>query len=99
MSRRVFLTVWLVSMWWRATAWADELPLIRGIEAQPLKAQIKRLSDALDFLGEPLTKDQQAALDKAVALTDDDKASEAIQRVLDSRCLAGVNINPESRVK
>jgi len=99
MLRRVFLTIWLVSSWVGAAAWADELPLVRGVEAQPLKAQIKRLAEALNFLGEPLTKPQQADLDKAVALTDDDKATEAIQKVLDSRCLAGVNINPESRVK
>jgi hypothetical protein len=78
---------------------ADDLPMVRGVEAQPLKAQVQRVAQALDFLGEPLTPDQQAALDRAIAITNDDDAIEAIQKVLDPRCLAGVNINPESRVK
>ncbi len=78
---------------------ADELPLVRGIEAQPLKAQAKRVAEALDYLGEPLTKQQIGHLELATALTEDDKAAEAIQKVLDARCLAGVSINPESRVK
>src|SRR4029079_16610377 len=63
------------------------------------KAQVQRVAQALDFLGEPLTKEQQAALDRAVANTNTDDAIEAIQKVFDQRCLVGVNINPESRVK
>ena len=47
----------------------------------------------------PELEDQQAALDKAVAETDKIKAIEGIQKILDPLCLAGVNINPESRVK
>jgi hypothetical protein len=82
-----------------ASAQADELAIVRGVEAQPLKAQVKRIAEALDYLGEPLTGEQRSALDKAFANTDSDQAVEAIQKVLDQRCLAGVNINPESRVK
>src|SRR2546423_5958628 len=78
---------------------ADDLPIVRGVEAQPLKAQVHRVAQALEFLGEPLTKEQQAALDRAVANTNADDAIEAIQKVLDQRCLVGVGINPESRVK
>src|SRR5437762_3085904 len=78
---------------------ADDLPIVRGVEAQPLKAQVHRVAQALEFLGEPLTKDQQAALDRAIANTNVDDAIEAIQKVLDARCLVGVDINPESRVK
>src|SRR3954447_15896319 len=75
------------------------LPTVRGVEAQPLKAQAKRVAEALESLGEPLSKEQAAALDKAIATADPDEAVEAIQKVLDPRCLVGVNINPESRVK
>src|SRR5207253_1289205 len=78
---------------------ADELPIVVGVEAQPLKAQVQRVVQALQVLGEPLTKDEQAALDKALAITKDQESVEAIQKVLDKRCLAGVDINPESRVK
>jgi hypothetical protein len=81
-----------------ASVRADDLPIVRGLEAQPLAAQAKRIAQALEILGEPLSKAEQAALEKAAALTGDD-ALEGIQKVLDDRCLAGVNINPESRVK
>ncbi len=78
---------------------ADELPMVEGVEAQPLKAQVKRVAEALKFVGQPLTKDQQAALDEALASADDAKSVAAIQRVLDPLVLAGVHINAESRVK
>src|SRR5687768_3271028 len=79
---------------------AEALPVIKGgIEAQPFKAQAKRIADALEIVGEPLKKDEKAALDKALAIEDETEAVVAIQKVLDARCLAGVNINPESRVK
>jgi hypothetical protein len=81
------------------TAVAEELPLVEGVEAQPLKAQARRVADALEFLGEPITGERKKQLDAALAETDDEKAVEAIQRVLDPLALAGVNINPESRVK
>jgi hypothetical protein len=98
MSHRFLLAcvVFLISSSWLP---ADDLPIVRGVEAQPLKAQVKRVAEALDYLGEPLTKEQAVALDKAVAIMNADEAIEAIQKVLDARCLMGVNINPESRVK
>ncbi len=78
---------------------ADELPIVDGVELQPLKAQIERLSAALEMLGEPLTADQRKGLNAAQAEMDPIKASGAIQKILDPLCLVGVNINPESRVK
>ncbi|MBW3598967.1 MAG: CehA/McbA family metallohydrolase [Planctomycetes bacterium] len=77
----------------------EELPLVSGIDAQPLKAQVKRVVEALETLGEPLSARRQAALQEAIQTADDDKAVEGIQKVLDELCLAGVSINPESRVK
>src|SRR4051812_7814382 len=82
-----------------SVALADDLPIVRGVDAQPLKAQVQRVAQALELLGEPLTQEQQAALDRAIANTSADDAIEAIQKILDQRCLVGVNINPESRVK
>jgi hypothetical protein len=78
---------------------AESLPLVGGVEPQPLKAQVRRIMAALDFLGEPMTAEQTEQLDAAFAEMDAAKAGAAIQSVLDQRCLAGVNINPESRVK
>lgn len=78
---------------------ADALPLVKGVEAQPLKAQVQRLAQSLRFLGQPLTKPQQEALRVAVEKTDENEAVQAIQQVLDPLVLAMVKINPESRVK
>ena len=78
---------------------AGELPLVVGVEAQPLKAQAKRVGEALAILGEPFSGEQQAAIDKAIALPDEAASVAAIQKALDARCLVGVQINPESRVK
>src|SRR5947199_303699 len=78
----------------------DALEIIRGVDLQPLAAQANRVAQALDqILGAPLSEKQQADLDKALKLSDADKAVEAIQKVFDPLCLVGVNINPESRVK
>ncbi len=78
---------------------ADEVPIVSGVEAQPLKAQVKRVAQALQFLGQPLDDARQAALDKALKETNDSIATEAIQKALDPLVLAAVNINAESRVK
>ncbi len=78
---------------------ADPLPVISDVAAQPLKAQVKRLTESLEFLGQPLTKEQQESLSAALAKEDDAACVEALQAVLDPLCIAGVNVNPESRVK
>jgi hypothetical protein len=75
------------------------LPIVREIELQPLVAQVRRLIEATDYLGSPLSTADKAALDTAFQKSDPGEASEAIQRVLDNYCLFGVDINPESRVK
>ena len=76
-----------------------KLPLVAGIEAQPLKAQVARVVQTLELLGNPLPADRRAALDKALAAKDPAQSVEQIQAALDPLCLVGVNINPESRVK
>jgi hypothetical protein len=84
-----------------ATAWAEDakLPLVTGVEAQPLKAQVKRIVESLDYLGQPLTAEQRKALDTALENADDARSVAALQKALDPLVLVGVNINPESRVK
>lgn len=74
------------------------LPVVEEVELQPLKAQAKRLAQALDLLGSPLDGTQQAALQ--AALDDvEPSAVRKIQDLFDPLCLAGVEINAESRVK
>ena len=83
----------------RSLAAAEPLPIVLGVEPQPLAAQVKRVAQALELVGSPLDQAQQAALDKALTLTDAAQTIKQIQAVLDPLCLVGVNINPESRVK
>jgi hypothetical protein len=69
------------------------------VELQPLIAQVKRLVEAMDYLGAPLSPADKQALDKAISESDQARAVRAIQDVLDKFCLVEVDINPESRVK
>ena len=80
-------------------AQAADLPLIGGVEAQPLKAQVRRVAEALEFLGQPLSAERRSALDKALETVDEVEAVAAIQKALDPLVLAAVSVNPESRVK
>jgi len=78
---------------------ADDLPVVGGVELQPLAAHVERVKQALELAGSPLSSEQQKSLDAALATGDAKAAVAAIQKVLDPLCVAGVNINPESRVK
>ena len=49
---------------------ADPLTIVTDVELQPLAAGVKRVAQALEFAGAPLSAQQQAALDKAIANTD-----------------------------
>jgi hypothetical protein len=64
---------------------AADLPKVSRVELQPLAAQAKRVSDALDLVGAPLSDDDKKALADA-------KDVGAIQTVLDKHCLAGVRV-------
>jgi hypothetical protein len=76
-----------------------DLPLVPKVELQPLAAHVTRLQDALEYLGTPLSATDRNALAAAIALPDAARAVERIQQILDARCLLGININPEMRVK
>lgn len=78
---------------------AADLPRVTNVDIQPLAAQVKRISDSLDSLGQPIPAKTQESLKKALSETNPAKAVLAIQDALDPLCLAYVNINPESRVK
>ncbi len=77
----------------------DELNLVTEVEFQPLAAATQRFIEALDYLGSPLSEDDLSAIEKALVSEDHQQAIADIQKILDAYCLAGVNINPESRVK
>ena len=80
-------------------AQAQTLPEVSDVDLQPLKAQIQRLIQATDYLGEPLSARTKRRLNRALGQADAAKAVAAVQQILDALCLVGININPESRVK
>ncbi len=78
---------------------AGELPRIDDVDYQPVGVHVRRLIDALEALGRPLSQQQVDRLQEASRTEDDDEAIRIVQDVLDPLCLVGVTINPESRVK
>jgi len=88
MFPRFCLVAWAVLLV-AGAAWAADLPLVDKVEGQPLAAQVQRVAEALEFLGEPLRAEQRALLAQACK----DRDVKAIQRLLDPRCLAGVRVS------
>ena len=78
-------------------AQSPSLPVVRDVEWQPLAAQARRVSEALEYLGEPLSAADKAALTQALAAPGA-ASVERIQKILDARVLFAVRINPEMRV-
>lgn len=97
--RTTFITSFCVMSLTHANLLAIDIPRVSNVDFQPLAAQVKRITDSLDSLGQPLTPAAQNLLKQALEQTDQAKAVLAIQDALDPLCIAYVNINPESRVK
>ncbi len=81
------------------TSVGSELPTITGVEFQPFASATERVLEALRFVGAPLSNEDESIVRRALREIDQDAAIERIQSVLDRHCVAGVHINPESRVK
>jgi hypothetical protein len=69
------------------------------VPLQPLAQQVRRLEDALNFLGQPLPAKTRAAINNAIAAPEESAAVTQIETALEPFVLAVVNINGESRVK
>jgi hypothetical protein len=79
---------------------AEKLPVVEAVEYQPLAAQVVRVLQSLEMLGDPLPAGATAELKRLAEQGPAGAQSVArMQEILDQHCLAGVNINPESRVK
>lgn len=77
-------------------AWSAEPALPIGeVEGQPLAANVKRVIEAMQFLGSPLPADEVEKLNAASKERD----AKRLQQLLDPRVLLLAHINPESRVK
>jgi hypothetical protein len=82
-----------------ATSALADTTVLSESDWQPFTAQIKRLTEALEYLGSPLDAKTQASLKDAMAEKSVTNSVEKIQRALDAHCLFVVSINPEMRVK
>jgi hypothetical protein len=96
--RRLLSVVALLAMV-HSSGRAENLPIVDDVEFQPLSAQVKRVIEALEMLGQPLERDVKARLERALDSTGGEAAIRAIQNILDPNCLVGIEINAESRVK
>jgi len=95
-----FVRVAILSALTLAFSVAEELPIVDGVEFQPFAAQVSRVLQALELVGEPLPAADAKEVQQLVQNgPSSPKTVERLQRILDKYCLAGVNINPESRVK
>ena len=90
----------LLALCFATLAFSEELPLVTKVEFQPLAAQIARVLQALDLVGEPLPASSAVEIRKILdAGSGGPNEIARLQTLLDAHCLIGVNINPESRVK
>jgi hypothetical protein len=72
---------------------------VENVEFQPLSAQVRRVLEALEMLGQPLPVADRERINRALSGDAQKAAVRTIQEVLDRHCLIGITINPESRVK
>lgn len=68
------------------------LPAAEPVEAQPLLLSVKRLAEALDYIGNPLREEAKRELTLLDAIEDDAEVSRRVQAVLDPLCIAGVRL-------
>src|SRR4051812_5509290 len=78
---------------------ASGVPPVKGVEWQPLAAQVERVIEALDYLGSPVSPETKSTFEALQKGKGDEGTSHEVQRLLDPLCLLLVEINPESRVK
>ena len=95
----LLLIGWMLFSTFISIGFTDELGLVTEVEFQPLASATQRLIEALDYLGSPLSEDDLSAIREALVSDNHKQAVADVQKILDRYSLAGVNINPESRVK
>jgi hypothetical protein len=81
------------------SASAADFPRVATVEAQPLLAQLKRLRDALDAIGEPLPATVSTALGRLANEKDDAKVAADVQRLLDPLCALAVEFTAADRAR
>ena len=70
-----------------------------AVPLQPVAQQVRRIENALDYLGQPLAAADARRINEAMAESDEAAAVHTIEQVLDKMVLVNIEINPEGRVK
>jgi hypothetical protein len=73
------------------------LPRITKVERQPLEAQARRVVQALDLLGAPLSAPEKKALNDVTKKKEDADAVAGLQTILDKHCLAALDIGSSKK--
>ena len=77
---------------------AETFPLIKGVESQPLLAQVGRLQGALQFIGQPLPENVRAQLASASQKSSASEVELAVQQALDPLCVGEVILQTNGAV-
>lgn len=91
-GRRLLLSVVLSALAAPLPA-AERSDAAPPVEAQPLLAQVRRLREALDTLGQPLPAPVRTQLDAAERAGSDAAVTRAVESALDALCLGTVRID------
>jgi len=89
------LVGWVLALGSAVQIAGAEVPAVAEVEGQPVSANVERLLQGLEILGQPLPGDAREAIAQAAR----NRGAQALQKLLDPHVLFVVSINPELRVK
>ena len=97
---RAFLAAWFLALGcgFASAARAQQVAPAPIVPLQPFANQVREIETTLDFLGQPLARNDQRAISDALSESDPGTAVSRIEKVLDKYVLVQVGINAESRV-
>ncbi len=94
MNTRLLTLAFVVTQFALSPASRAALATIDDVAWQPFAAQIRRVIDTLESVGEPLQPEDRKTLQQLLASDGAGDASSRAQEILDKYCIAGVQINP-----
>jgi hypothetical protein len=91
----------LIALFLAGSARAQTLPAVGEVEYDPFRQNVLALLADPKRVGTPLSDEDVTALRNLLVVRPEDPAKVVAEarQILDARCLLGVHINPESRVK
>lgn len=78
---------------------AESWPSSNAVAAQPLISQALRVAKALEAAGQPLAEADRKVLEGLREGQGNAEVTAAVQRIMDARCMAAVELGPEGAIK